>query len=54
MLSHNQELELCQYMKEYENYSFPQIVANFLAPLNLGNGWSHTAQIDMLYIICYH
>ena len=55
MLSNTQQLDLCQYMKEYENDSFsPKIVPIFFGPPNLGKGWSDTAQIYILSILCYH
>ena len=51
MLSNTQQLYLCQYMKEYENDSFFFKIAPifFWPPSNLGKGWSHTAQIFLIY-----
>ena len=51
MLSNTQQLDLCQYMKEYENDSFsPQNCPNFfLAPRIWGRG-GHTQPKFIFYL----
>ena len=52
MLSNTQQLDLCQYMKEYENDSFsPKIVPIFfLAPPQFGEGVvTHSPNLYFIY-----
>ena len=52
MLSNTQQLDLCQYMKEYENDSFfPKLSQFFLAP-EFGEGVvTHSPNLYFIYTL---